>query len=341
MPKFNVEQASKAQLQYVMLEMAKKEGWRYSERDVEAYLKCNPNGIYTLTEEAELDSSQEKKKIVGCIMLTSYTTVEPQETIASIGLFIVDEQYRGKKECGPVLWDYIARLTGKMKLSLNSVPRVEGFYKKKGFFNPSVVSSNQYQLLISHEDAKEDNIGATVPAHLIQLKSGQGEGGHSTLKLTKYDAELFGRVLPERTNFLNVWTARPDAVVLAYLNGDQKLEGYGVLTECGTESGTRYMNLSPMYANQVDVANQLLKLFLLYIKRDKNAVNSTVIQLNAIGGNSYTKGVLTGNGFEKAGPDHDTSLMLNYEKGVVDLATLMKVVALSPLEYPHEYTLMK
>lgn len=315
MQEFEVTKAKKSELEYIMLCLAKEEKWHYSKEDVEAYYAFNSNGIYILKEKNVHEFEKKEQKPIGCIILTSYLQRNSEEIIASIGLFIVDKNYRQQGKYGPMLWQELTKIAENMKLSLNSVsvPGIKNFYGRHGFFPAKNSDNNEiinkrYQLLINNSK-HENHVNNNLPIFIAQLKA--NDVGMKAL--TMYDEELFGRLFPERANFLSIWAARPDAIVLAYFTNNaegNKVEGYGILTECGTENDTRYMNLSPFYANQIDVAHQLLKLFLLYALSTK----ATVIQLNTVAGNTSAESLLTGNGFSSLDESHDTQLNVKLQQ---------------------------
>lgn len=309
-----VKAITKFELAIVMLEWAKKLDWKYSKNDVDAYFAINGMNMYSLKIFNDCTNEYE---LIGCISISSYNST------SSIGLFVIKEEYRGKNH-GQQLLDYALKQLNSFKIiSLNSVPKVANYYLRNGFFRTGTVNSH-FSLgskIVKESSDKElsDNLNFANPSS-INLIIG-------------YEQELFNDIT-ERKKFLNVWLARPDAVVVIY-SCNHKIEGYGVLTICNNTATTKSYRISPMIADSIEVAASLFYKLFSYIKNS----DFDVIELNALSSiNSHLIVLLNSLGFNKI-DDGDTELMITQQSNTSKKninPSLFKVIAMNPLEFPHE-----
>lgn len=309
-----IKAITKPELVQIMLEWAKKLDWKYSENDVDAYFEINGKNIYSLNL---YNASANQYELIGCISISKYNF------IASIGLFIIKEEHRGKNH-GQQLLDYaLKELSGSILISLNAVPKAVAYYSRNGFFHTGTVNS--------HFSLKSENIKGKLSK---EFSSNLTISDLSLIEdIIKYDSELFHNN-SERKKFINLWLTRPDAIIVTYSCG-YKIEGYGVLTVCSHTSTTKSYRISPMVADTIDVAAGLFYKLFSYIETS----NFNVIELNALSNiNSCLIDLLKSLGFNKI-EDGDTELMVtekNYISRNNTNASLFKVIAMSPLEFPHE-----
>lgn len=316
-----IKAITKPELTEIMLEWAKKLGWKYSQEDVDAYFTINGTNIYSLKF---FNSVNNEYELIGCVSISKYhenLTLSGNGFVSSIGLFVMKEEYRGKNH-GQQLLDYaLNQLTGSKVISLNSVPKVSSYYARNGFFRSGTVN-NHFSLTlksIKGEPSKKIN------NNLMVADPGSMD------KIFEYEQEVFNEI-PERKSFLNVWLTRPDSVVVTYLHG-HKIEGYCVLTVCDNTKSTKSYRISPMIANTIDVAAGLFYKLFSHIENS----NFDVIELNALNGvNPYLMDLLKNLGFNKL-EDGDTELMVTKPNKTPNTnSSLFKVIAMNPLEFPHE-----
>lgn len=320
----NIDIITESELSKIMLDWANEEGWHYSSQDVESYFNMRGKTIYALK-----DTIDNTVHLIGCVCITEYQKVK-NESIASIGLLIINKEYRGQQKYGPFLLQKALenlRATKIMVVLLNSVSRTANFYKSNGFIR-SDISNNHYSVNI---DSVSDllntfdmsNIASVRQINYIEKKE----------DIMNYERKLLGAIVSGREEFIDSWFSRPDAIIHAYYN-NETLEGYAVLTTNQTNKQQRKSyRLAPMYSNSIDVTRALLRSILIFAVRQK--IECIELNCHALDNVDNTQ-LLQEHGFVKdpAGVTHmmaTAALARNSQKN--------KIVALSPLEFPHEIIL--
>lgn len=338
--KFDIRKITKTELSTVMLEWAKKEGWKYSSEDVNAYFEINGNDIYAL-----INSSGSEPELVGCISITKYHynegNVNQGKFLFSIGLFIVKEEYRGKKECGPILWKHAFQLLKQNNMAcLNSVPRVTPFYTKNGF-NETGMKNAHFELKLSDIklfDQLSKVLAARTNNDNITHLQFTADDSPSVL-LANYENALFRSAPLERNEFRNKWVRRSDAIVVAYVNNNI-IEGYGVLTVCQKDgSENKSYRISPLYSDSVDVTAKLFGALLnMALQQNGKAVDLNVL----VDASPMLSDILAKYCFTEVGNGGTELMTLSPKELSPQLtASLHRIIALSPLEFPHEACLLQ
>lgn len=313
---YAISPITKDELKVAMLQWAKEEGWNYTTTDVDTYFSLKASNIFAL---------KVNNQFIGCVIVTVYHFDEKNFNLGSVGLYLVRKDFRGNilndlhETPGSILWQQVNQLLQRCTIScLNSVslPKLLNYYERKGF-----AKSNHTNLhlcsasFFSHPKLQDENNFNG----LIYFNSSNEE-------ITSYENKLFANTAG-RKEFLNRWLARPDAIIAAYK--DQDIEGYGVLTACGENEGKQILRLSPAYANSIDVASKII--FSLLYKAVKN--NATQIELYVPNINGPILEILQSYGF--TGLEKDACPLMK-TNGNLDTNILMRTIALTPLEFPHE-----
>jgi len=313
-----VKLANRDSLSELMLNYALLENWHYSLEDVEAYLKLNSNGISTLYSDS---------KLIGCISIYDSHNNYLGKRLSSVGLFLIIQGFRGQQKYGPALWE--ACVESRMNNSLvclNSVARTRNYYHRLGLYSTSIVNSF-FRLDLSEtlagvklHSSNYDNIQFLNPgnSHLISL----------------YDKNLFNVGNKFREVFFNTWLMRSDAIIALYIKNNQ-IKGYGIATICfRCANAKKSYRISPFYADTPEVCEQLFRALIAEIaSRDGKTIDMNCHNvlpqekheiIKKLGFNKILKG--------------DSFLMVNDKEveASIDLTRLQKIIALSPLEFPHE-----
>src|SRR5262249_41051141 len=141
----------KEELSLLMQEEAFKEGWSYSQADVDFYYACPQNSIYA----AKVNNS-----LAGCVILHRSSSHLYKRPVFSAGFFLVLNEYRGKKVVGPYLWHHAItkHLEENAVVCFHAVPRAVGYYERLNFKRTSLVD---LYLTLKKEHLNEENIKAT------------------------------------------------------------------------------------------------------------------------------------------------------------------------------------
>ena len=336
-----VRPINKPELRSIMLDWSNKLEWNYSENDVDAYFEINGLGIYALLIEDEL---------AACVSLTKYMQQDKHNVLASIGLFITHENYRGLKLCGPELWKTIIKEISCCNTTcLNSVPRALSYYQGKGFFNTGIRSAH-YGSIFNKKKLDEfvkvlENSQLMIDGDIITPVD------HT--RITRYELSLFQRHFSERHNFIEKWLSRPDACILAYMDKATVIKGYGVMTQCKVETDKIVYRISPLYAETLYVAQKLLKALSSHAMQSNytelvNETKSIALEINIPEGYNVAHSVTMNALFKDLGfksiKDGETYLMIKPQDDALSAFSSQsslwyKCIALSPLEFPSEFLL--
>lgn len=320
----NIDIITKSELSKVMLDWANKEGWHYSSQDVESYFNMKGKVIYALKEKTD-----NTEHLIGCVCVTKYQNVK-NEILASIGLLIINKDYRGQRKYGPFLLQKILENLRENKITailLNSVSRTSFFYECNGFIK-SKISNNHYSVNL---DSISDLITTFDTSDINSVK--QINYTEKKDEIMYYDRKLFGTIISGREEFMNTWFSRPDTIIHAYYNNEM-LEGYAVLTtnQTNEQQGNNY-RLAPMYSSSIDITRDILRSILIFAAKQK--IDSIELNCHTLN-NAENIQLLQEHGFTKD-PSGVTYMMATME--LMWNPQKNKIVALSPLEFPHEVIL--
>ncbi len=323
---YKISPITKAELQTAMLEWAKSEGWHYSQFDVESYFTLPSSKILSLKLE---------KEFIGCVILTKYNLRNNKnDTLGSVGLYLVKKEFRGKligsanETPGLVLWKQLAtELQACKAMCLNSIayPKLQAYYGRKGYVNTGKINLHLRSIFKQISSKPEDKTGSSdyLITAAIELN-----------KIINYENKLFIDNSTERNVFIENWLSRPDAIYVAYHN-NQIIEGYGVLTTCHQNQTQTILRLSPAYADSIDVAAKILSYLF-----NKASLNIGVeIELNIPAMNLPILNVLQQEYGFISDKEEETTLMATAQNLGAKNEILLKTIALSPLEFPHEFML--
>jgi len=314
--KLKVSQIQKEELSRLMQHEALKEGWVYSQDDVDFYYGCPQNSIYAVKVDNQL---------AGCVILYRSLGCVDKKPIFSAGLFLVLDDYRGQKTVGPYLWQQAitAQVGDESIVCFHAVPLAVEYYGRLNFRKTPLV--NLFHA-VKKEQLNEEAIKAAFP--LLENGTLKVVSDHD---IHQYNNQLFsgdaGRGLRE---FMQQWIKRPDAIVIGYyLQND--LQGYGVATICNQAAGKITYRISPLYANTVKIAQCVLQGLLAIVS--KNPFSQ--IQLNTLATAATEFGhQLKEIGFIESGKNF---VVCNQPHIICKDAPILEHVFCSiPLEYPHE-----
>lgn len=313
----------KEELSWLMQEEANKEGWLYSEDDVNFYFNYSGNQISAIKVNGEL---------AGCVLLHSSLGNMQGLPIRSAGFFLVIEKFRGQKIVGPHLWQntITASIDKNMLVCFHSVPRAIGFYEQLGFLKTPLINIF-YALNVSK--VNHDQLKTIIP--IMQ------EGSLRTIEETHLsDIETYNKKLFTDTSgagfrdFIHHWLQRPDTITFAYYE-QGIVKGYGVLTVCkkmdDTGKITLCYRLSPLYADSVEIAGYILKA-LVSFSLQKHAQR---IELSSLAdADTEFAHLLAKIGFTASGKNY---VVCNHSDMIDKNSSILnKVFSSLPLEYPHE-----
>lgn len=310
-----VSQTQKEELSLLMQQEAFKEGWGYSSDDVDFYYDCPQNTIYSVKVNHQL---------AGCVILHRSLSQFDNKPIYSAGLFLVANEYRGKKIVGPYLWQHAItqQIEDDSLVCFHAVPRAVDYYGRLGYSKTALVDRYLTLKQINAESLK-------TTADLFE--NGTLRTLSSYEDITDYNDQLFskeaGRGLQE---FIHQWIKRPDAIIVGYYSRNT-LQGYGVVTQCKQVSAKTNYRLSPLYANTAEIAALILKGLLALLTN--NHFNQ--IELNTLATAETEFGNMLQNmGFIEGGTN---TVVCNKPSLINKDATVLQHVFCSiPLEYPHE-----
>lgn len=313
----------KEELSWLMQDEANKEGWLYSEDDVNFYFNYSGNQISAIKINGEL---------AGCVLLHSSLGHMQGMPIRSAGFFLVIEKFRGQKIVGPHLWQHTitASINKSMLVCFHSVPRAVSFYEQLGFLKTPLIN---IFFALDVNQINHDQLKTIIP--LMQ------EGSLKTIKATHLkDIETYNKKLFTETSgagfrdFIHHWLQRPDAIIFAYY--DQGIvKGYGVLTVCKKidqdDTITLCYRLSPLYADSVEIAGFILKALVAFALQE----HAQRIELSSLAesGTEFAQ-LLAQIGFTVCGKNY---VVCNHSDMIDTNASILnKVFSGLPLEYPHE-----
>lgn len=309
----------KEALSFLMQVEALKEGWFYSQEDVDFYYACSQNAIYAVHVDNQL---------AGCVILHQSLSHLDNKPIYSAGFFLVLNAYRGKKIVGPYLWHHAItkHLDENSLVCFHAVPRAVAYYERLNFKKTPLI--NRYLTL-----KKEHLNAASLKAAVAQLESKVLKvlNRNALPEIDRYNNQLFsgdaGRGIRE---WVHQWIRRSDAVVVGcYYEGD--LQGYGVATLCKKLSQKISYRISPLYADTNQAAQSILKGLILAVPEG----SFSHIELNTL----FTSETQFGNqlldlGFIEGGKNF---IVCNKPDLIRKEAPVLQHVFCSvPLEYPHE-----
>ena len=203
-----------------MQEEAKKEGWLYSEEDVNFYFNYSGNQISAIKVNGEL---------AGCVLLHSSLGHMQGMPIRSAGFFLVIEKFRGQKVVGPHLWEnaITANTNNNMLVCFHSVPRAVSFYEQLGFLKTPLINIF-YALDVNN--VNHDQLNTIIP--LMQDGSLRKIGATHLSDIELYNKKLFTDTSGAGfRDFIHHWLQRPDAIIFGYYE-QGIIKGYGMLAVC-------------------------------------------------------------------------------------------------------------
>lgn len=312
----------KNELSLLMLEEASKEGWSYSQDDVDFYYHCPQNYNFAIKVEGIL---------AGGVILHRSLSRYQGRFLCSVGLFLVLNKYRGKKTVGPYLWHHAItkQLDSNSIVCFHAVPRTVDYYERLNFKKTPLV--DLYQALTN------ESVNHSLLSSRRRIID-QGE-----LKIIDKDklndiAHYTNQLFPNEIGlglreFIGQWVSRPDALVVGYYQNG--LQGYGVVTICNQKQVSKKMSyrISPLYANSVEIAQSILKH--LVITTIKNDPNFKHIELNTMATTETRFGCFLNTiGFVERGKN---IVVCNHPTLINSaLPSLDTIFCSIPLEYPPE-----
>lgn len=309
----------KDELSILMQEEAFKEGWSYSQEDVNFYYHCPQNCIYAVKVDGQL---------AGCVILHQSLGHIQGKPIFSAGLFLVLREYRGKKTVGPYLWEHgiTAHIGDDSVACFHAVPRAVDYYDRLNFKRTPLV--DRYMRL---EREKLNSLTIVSANSLFANRTLRLINENRLDDIEEYNHRLFpdnaGLGLCE---FVRLWNKRPDAIVIGYYHQDI-LQGYGVATVCKKLPKKTSYRIAPLYASTVEIAQSILKGLIQFISK----YSFSHIELNTLATVETQFGAfLEEIGFIEGGMNF---VLCNKPGLVTKEAPILKHVFCSiPLEYPHE-----
>ncbi|KTD35693.1 GNAT family acetyltransferase [Legionella nautarum] len=304
---------TKEELSWLLLHEAEKEGWLFSEEDVDFCFHYPANELSAIKINGEL---------AGCILLQRKLNFPDSPPIASVGLFLILEKYRGQKKLGPFLWNRAIseKTNDQMIICLNSVARAQNFYERLGLMKTSVRRVSY--ILQSQETNKE-----ALNTVLASIDQGIIKKIDRPLAIDLYNEKLFSSA-KVFCDFIHDWQQRPDALTLAFYEG-KEIKGYGIATICKKVNKKLYYRFSPIYADSVEVAETILKGLIYFTLQ----AQGRQIELNLLEGNPFIS-ILENMGFVSADKDY---IFCNHRQLIdFNAPMLNKIFSSLPLEYAHE-----
>jgi ribosomal protein S18 acetylase RimI-like enzyme len=320
----SVSKIKKHELSQLMQEEAIKEGWLYSQDDVDFYFENPHNQITAISVNNEL---------AGCVILHESPGHSQGKMIRSAGFFLVKDKYRGQKIVGPHLWQkgITDSIKKDMIVCFHSVPRAVEFYEKLGYMRTSLV--NLYYSLKTSE-----SVGSLLAAKNLLANGVIKKIDKSNLnEIDNYNKSLFFNTSGIGfCEFIHNWSRRPDAMTITYYENN-KITGYGITTICknlktnGEEE--LFFRISPIYANTAVIAEHILKA-LVYLALESKGKQ---IELYSLASPDTKFGsALKEIGFSAIGKNF---VVCNHPKLVnINAEILDSIFCSLTFEYPHEVT---
>ena len=324
---FKIDLITKAELEEVMLVWAMKQGWEHSLEDVDTYFNSGAN-IYALRKM----NNYGEYELAGCILLC-LDKQRNGESFYSVGLFITNEKYRGQKMVGPMLWQFIQNITAGKTLSLNSVPRVIGFYQKQGF-DETNISSLQFRLNTTTQFHMSSGTRLLEGQKTLRKMIGNDQNSPEFVdKITGYQQKVFCNNVDENNKFTRLFMERADAIAVMYYSNN-KVEGFGILTCRKREANVAHYRMSPVQADSLDVGSKIIHCLLSTVKFPTSFTIDIPLNKTNIEYGNAIQNMLNALGF-KSIAESGSILMTTDKKSVSHVVTPPEVIGLEPLECPH------
>ncbi|WP_339743352.1 GNAT family N-acetyltransferase [uncultured Rubinisphaera sp.] len=213
----------------LLVDWAGKEGWNPGLNDVDSFWNLDPEGFLALCEN---------DKFIG-----GGAIIRHSDDYGFMGLFIVDEPFRGRK-LGTKLWlarrdQLLSRLKPGGTIGLDGVDAMVKFYEKGGF--QQYTRHRRFQL---NEPSPECKRSETV----CDLKTVNFE------TVLEFDRRCFPASRPQP---LSNWIHQPGAISLAVVE-NETLKGFGVMRPCRVG-----WKIGPLFADSLHTADQLFQAFQL------------------------------------------------------------------------------
>jgi GNAT superfamily N-acetyltransferase len=230
----------------LLVKWAEKEGWNPGRNDAHVFWNTDPDGFYGYFYQDEL---------VAGGSIVSYDGV-----FGFMGFFMVKEEYRALG-IGSKLWyqrrdTLLARLNNGASIGMDGVVAMQPFYKKGGFE-------------IAFRDERHERVGAPyeIDSRITNIQTGD------LPEILAYDVQCFGF---KRGNFLQAWIQQYNAQAFKLLENGQ-LKGYAVIRKAAAG-----YKIGPLFANNVDVAEELYKACLNAAVDEPVFIDIPVANANAV-----------------------------------------------------------
>lgn len=300
---FNIKKITEAQLSDLMLKESAKEGWLYSQQDVSFYLNFPRNQIYAIKVNNEL---------AGCLIRVDSISYLQNLQVRSAGLFLVKEKFRSNK-VGSYLWDHVftKEINENSLVCFHSVPRVAQYYHSMGYKKTTLAT-----LVYKSKNTQPDDF--SIIPNIKKISSSDFSD------IEKYNQDLFPRSSGVGfCEFIQAWIKRPDALTFVYYDNGA-VQGYGIATSCQNKN----YRISPLYANSNEIACEILKAMLHFLKNNTLYLFSTANSKTTFGTQ------LNELGFAEIG---NNFVVCNRPELINENLTFLKKVFCSiPLEFPPE-----
>ncbi len=275
---------------HIVTDWSRKEGFAPGFEDI---------NIYRNTDSQALWIGSLNNKPIGCIVGIRYNAF-----YGFVGLYIVDEQYRGKGY-GLPLWKYVLNYMDDLKcIGLEAAPNRINDYSKWGFRTSSVTTRWKYISKGIDTFDKNNMMGLSL--------LDETEISHELIQ--NYDDM---KEETSRPHFLSDWMFHRSGNVTALVDSNQKCLGFGRIRPCLLKEGSGW-RVGPLIADKPEYAKLLLKSLLIS--------NKGTVYIDSPGLNPLCKNVLKDIGFV-----HDTYTVRMY-KGEMPSASLSDIYGLACLE---------
>ena len=314
-----ISQIQKDELSILMQEEAFKEGWSYSQQDVDFYYHCPQNCIYAVKVDG---------KLAGCVILYQSLSQFQDKPVFSAGFFLVLNEYRSKKIVGPYLWEraITSHIDDNAVVCFHSVPRAVNYYERLNFQKTGLI--DRYMIL-EKSNLNQQALEAVTPLFAENRLRTIGEDQYGDID--EYNNQLFpGDAGLGLRNFVQQWIKRPDAVIIGYYY-QNRLQGFGVITLCKQLPEKINYRISPIYAETTEIAQAIVTGLVKTIATSDFyhvELNTLAIPEGEFG--SFLEEI----GFTQGGMNF---VVCNKPSLISTEASILKNIFCSiPLEYPHE-----
>lgn len=209
-----------------LMQIKNAENWNQTEEDWLFLINSNPQ--YCLVAVSE-------NRVIGTVTAMSY----PQ-SLAWIGMMLVDKNYRGLSISKILLHNILKRLDTWNSIKLDATPAGVPVYKKLGFLEEyridRMVCSKISAEIIVQEDTKSFEISNICPTDIYEL--------------IRLDEAIFGVERSELFHFL----LKNKAALGFQIKQGNILKGFMFSRE-----GSNYLQIGPLIADSIDMAKLLLK----------------------------------------------------------------------------------